>query len=50
MSAVGQGDAAHRYAAQLHVFAGDMLEVFVGLAAEIREGHFGDFFANQAQL
>ncbi|MNQ32422.1 hypothetical protein D3C85_458270 [compost metagenome] len=50
LAAVGQGDAAHRYAAQLHVFAGDMLEVFVGLAAEIREGHFGDFFADQAQL
>ena len=40
-AAVGQGDAAHRDAAQLDAFAFGVLEVLVEDAAEIREGNIG---------
>src|SRR5690606_18069387 len=44
-AAVGQGDRAHRHAAQLDAFALGVLEVLVVNAAEVREGDFGGFAA-----
>src|SRR5690606_31747833 len=52
-AAVGQGDAADRYAAQLDAFAFGVLEVLVEDAAEVREGNFGSLAAidlSQAQV
>ncbi|MNI20788.1 hypothetical protein D3C73_742840 [compost metagenome] len=40
----------HRHAAVLHGIAGHVLEVLVGLAGKIRERHFGDVIADQAQF
>ncbi|MNZ59057.1 hypothetical protein D3C78_770820 [compost metagenome] len=49
LAAIGQGQAAHRHTAVLHGITGDMLEVLVGFAGEVREGHFGDVATDQAQ-
>src|SRR5690606_6836242 len=44
-AAVGQGDRAHRYAAQLDVFAFGVLEALAVDAAEVREGDRGGLAA-----
>ncbi|MNF79947.1 hypothetical protein D3C84_621780 [compost metagenome] len=49
LAAIGQGQAAHRHTAILHGIAGDVLEVLLGFTGEIRECHFRDLAADQAQ-
>ncbi len=49
-AAIGQHHAVHRHPPELHRVTGHVLEVLLGFAGEVRERHFGDVAADQAQL